>query len=138
VVRVVYDASDPTRVELLGVGGSRGGVPVLVPLALGTMLAGMAFVAGRHARRIGRVVRNHPWRPVRSRLVYVPQTFGFRQYSRTLVVLETPGGAVTVEPVGLGRVDPTFEPEALLAGLGTATMVLAAPGGGHVVAVRSR
>jgi hypothetical protein len=137
-VQVVYDPSDPRRVELLGVTTFGPGVPVVPPLAAGVLLAAMALVAGKHARQIGRVVRKEQWQPVKSQLVQVPQSFGFRQGSRTLLVLETPGGAVTVEPVGLSRVDPTFSPEAWVAGLDAAPMVLAAPGGSHLVPVRRR
>jgi hypothetical protein len=137
-VTVVYDPSDPTRVELLGVKTSGPGVPVVPPLAGGLLLLAMALVAGRHAWRIGRVVRREAWQIVASRLVQVPQTFAFRQGSRTLVVLETAGGEVTVEPTGLSRVDPTFAPEACVAGLDARTTVLAARGGGHVIAVRRR
>jgi hypothetical protein len=136
LVQLVYDPSDPTRVELVGVGDVHRGVPVLLPLVIGTALGVMALVAGRHASRIGHVVRNHPWRTVPTALVEVPQSFGFRRHARIVVVLELPGGPRTVEPIGLSRVDPTFSPEALLAGLGSARMVLAAPGGGHVVAAR--
>ena len=73
-----------------------------------------------------------------SHLVQQVQSLGFRQGSRTLVVLTTTHGPVTVEPLGFGRVNPTFEPEAWVAGLDRRTMALARPGGGSVIAVRAR
>jgi hypothetical protein len=135
-VTVVYDDSNPAHVELLGVTMSGRGVPLVLALAGAVLLAGMAIVAARHVRHIALVVRHEPWEAVRSRLVRVPLTFGLRRGSRVLVELETSSGPVTVEPIGLSRVDARFAPEAWVAGLGTKTMVLAAPGGGHVVPVR--
>ena len=132
-VQVVYDASDPNRVELQGVTTSGRGLPAVPALLAGGLLGAMAFVAGRHAHRIRRVLRAEPWHEVASSLEQVPQSFGLRQGSRTRVVLETMAGPVTVEPVGLNRVDPGFAPQALCAGTAGRHVVLAAPGGGHVV-----
>jgi hypothetical protein len=135
-VHIVYDPADPSRVEIQGVPAPVRGVPVVVLVALGSVLAGMALISGRHWRLIARIVRDEPWLAVRSRLTQESWSIGLRQRAKTLVILETPNGEVTVEPVGLGRVDPTFTPQAWVAGLGARTMVLAVPGGGHVIAVR--
>ncbi|MGZ4728388.1 MAG: DUF3592 domain-containing protein [Acidimicrobiales bacterium] len=137
-VTVVYDDADPTRVELLGVVTRGPGLPVVPPLIGGVVLAGMAIVAGRHAGQIGRAVRGEPWHAAPARLVQQSRSVAFRQGTRTLVVLSLPEGELAVEPIGLGRVDPTFEPEAWIAGLGRRTMALSVPGGGHVVAVHAR
>jgi hypothetical protein len=143
-VRVVYDPSDPMRVALLGKPGSARGVPPAALLGAAALLTAMALAAGRHVRQISHLVHHEPWQVVRSQLVQVPQSFGFRQGSRTLVVLDTPSGGLTVEPIGLSRVDARFAPQAWVVGLDagttvdTGTIVLAAPGGGHLVAVRRR
>jgi hypothetical protein len=137
-VTVVYDDDDPTRVELLGVVTRGPGLPVVPALIAGVLLSGMALVAGRHAWLIGRALRSGPWQPMPSRLEQQSQWLAFRQGTRTLVVLSRPEGELSVEPIGLGRVNPTFEPEAWIAGAGRRTMALAAPGGGSVVAVHSR
>jgi len=93
----------------------------------------------RHAREMDALRRaGDPWQPVPSRLVQRAQSVGFRQGSRTLVVLSLPSGDLSVEPIGLGRVNPTFEPEAWVAGVDRRTMALAAPGGGSVIAVHRR
>lgn len=138
VVRIVYDPDDPGRAELEGVAVPDRGLPAAVPLALGAALAVMALVGGRRAWRIRRVVRREPWWPADSRLVELPLSSGLRAGSRTLVRLDVPSGPVLVEPAGLGRLAPTFSPEAWVAGLDGPTTVLAAPGGGHVLAVRRR
>jgi hypothetical protein len=137
-VQVVYDASNPARVQLVGVVVSNRGLPAVIPFLGGLLLAAMALVAGRHTLFVWRVVRNSPWRSVDARLVQVPQSVGMRQGSRSVLVLDTPDGPLPVEPVGLSRVDPSFEPQTWLAGFGTRTMVVGAPGGRHVVAVRPR
>jgi hypothetical protein len=143
-VKIVYDPSHPTRVELLGQSTAANAVPPLAALIGAALFASMAVVAGRHVCQISGVVRREPWQIVRTQLVQVPQSFGFRRGSRTLVVLDTPSGPLTVEPIGLARVDPAFTPEAWIAGLGIDTavgqnaMVLAAPGGAHLVPVRAR
>ncbi len=137
-VDVVYDPADPGRVELVGVPPQRRGVPVAPPLILGVLLAAMAAVAGRHAAQIAHVLRHEGWLFVRSRLARDARTAGLRQRARTLVIVDTPGGPLTVEPLGLSRVDPGFAPEVWIAGLGARTLVLATPGGGHVVGVRRR
>jgi hypothetical protein len=135
-VRIVYDPSDPSRVALVGIDRPRRGLPAVVALGLGSVLGVMAALARRRAWRIGRVVRREPWWPLGSRLVQVPQSVGVRAGSRTLVVLDAPLGSLVVEPVGLGRLDPTFAPEAWAAGLDGPVTVLAAPAGGHVLEVR--
>ncbi len=94
----------------------------------------MAIVAGRRAWRIGRVVRNSPWRPVPARLVEVPYSVGFRERARFVLALDAPGGPLLVA-LGFGRLDPSFVPETWLAGIGGKRQVIAAPGGGHVLAV---
>src|SRR4051794_22610123 len=136
-VTVVYDDDDPTRVELLGVVTRGPGLPVVPALLAGVLALGMAVICGRHAWQIHGAVRSGPWVPVPSHLVQQVQSIGFRQGSRTRVVLTTRDGPLTVDPVGLGRVNPSFEPEAWVAGLDRPTMALAAPGGGSVVAVRA-
>jgi hypothetical protein len=138
IVTVVYDDTDPSRVELLGVVTRGPGVPVVPPLGLGVLSLGMAIVTGRRAWKIHRAVRRGPWLAVPSRVVQVAGESGRRQGTRTLVVVETRDGELTVEPLGLGRVTPDFEPEAWIAGLDRPTMALAVPGGGHVIAVRAR
>ena len=135
-VQVVYDPADLNRVELRGVTTAGRGLPATPALALGALFAAMAFVAGRHVVLIRHVLRREPWRTVASSLVQVPQSIGLRQGSRTRVVLETMAGPVTVEPVGLNRVDPGFAPEVRCAGTAGPHVVLAAPGGGHVVLAR--
>lgn len=143
-VKIVYDPSHPTRVELLGRSTDTNAVPPLAALIGAAIFASMAVVAGRHARQISGVVRREPWQVVPTQLVQVPLSFGFRPGSRTLVVLDTPSGRLTVEPIALARVDAAFTPEAWIAGLRIDTavspgvMVLAAPGGGHLVPVRAR
>lgn len=137
-VTVVYEETDPTRVEILGEPSRGPGVPLVPPLLAGAVFAGMAVVAGRHAWQIRRALGREPWLVVPSRLVQVAQSVAMRQGSRLLVVLETTEGEIVVEPLGFGRVDPTFEPEAWVAGLDRRTMALAAPGGGHVISVRLR
>ncbi len=109
------------------------------PLAVG-LLTVMALVAGRRTVTIRRTLRHEGWLFVRSRLIDDPATDGYRGRSRACVILDTPGGEPMVEPVGLNRVDPSFAPELWTCGLGTRhrTLVLAPPGGGHVVAVRRR
>jgi len=136
-VTVVYDDADPTRVELLGVVTRGPGLPVVPPLVVGVVVLGMAVVAGRHALQIRSALRRGPWEPLPSQLVQQVQSVGYRQGSRTRVVLTAADGPLTVDPIGLGRVNPTFEPEAWVAGRGRRTMALAAPGGGSVVAVRA-
>jgi hypothetical protein len=136
-VTVVYDDADPTHVELLGVVTRGPGLPVVPALLLGGLFLGMAIVAGRHAWQIRGAVRSGPWVRLPSHLVQQAQSVGYRQGSRTRVVLTTIDGPLTVDPIGLGRVNPTFEPEAWVVGLGRRTMALAAPGGGSVVAVRT-
>ena len=137
-VAIVYDPRDPEQIRLLGVDRHRRGVPTLLLAGLGSALGVMALLSGRRAWRIGRVVRREPWWPVESRLVQVPQALGFRQGFRTLARLDVPSGPLLVEPAGLGRLDSTCAPEAWVAGLEGPTIVLAAPGGGHVLAVRRR
>jgi hypothetical protein len=140
LVRIVYDADDPTHAQIEGMSTARGGVPITPPLAIGLILTVMALVAGRRTAAIGRVLRHEGWLFVRSRLVDDPSTDGYRGRARPFVVLDTPGGELMVEPVGLNRVDPSFAPELWTCGLGTRNriLVLAPPGGGHVVAVRRR
>jgi len=135
-VTVVYDAGDPSQVELQGVVSTGPGVPFAVPLIGAVLLTGMAVVAGRHAWQLACIVRKQPWVKLPSRVTQVPQSLGFRQGTRLLVVLDTADGDLTVDTLGFGRVDATFAPEAWVAGLGRKTMALAATGGGHVVAVR--
>src|SRR6185312_16341599 len=125
-VTVVYEDDEPSRAELLGIVTRGPGLPVVPALIGGVLLGGMALVAFRHALLIHRAIRHDPWQPVPSRLVQRAQSVGFRQGSRTLVVLSLPGGEVSVEPIGLGRVNPTFEPEAWVAGVDRRTMALAA------------
>ena len=137
-VTVVYEDDEPSRAELLGIVTRGPGLPVVPALIGGVLLGGMALVAFRHALLIHRAIRHDPWQPVPSRLVQRAQSVGFRQGSRTLVVLSLPSGDLSVEPIGLGRVNPTFEPEAWVAGVDRRTMALAAPGGGSVIAVHRR
>jgi uncharacterized protein DUF3592 len=132
---VVYDADDPSHVEVLGLGAGRRGIPLWAPLLGAGVLAVMAAVAGRRAWRIGRVVRSAPWRPVPARLVEVAYTVGFRERARLVLALDAPSGRMVVAPSGLGRIDPSFVPETWLAGVGGRRQVIAAPGGGHVLAV---
>lgn len=135
-VRVVYDPSDPTRAEIAGSASSRRGVPAAVLVGAAALLLVMAMVAGRHARQIGQIVRHHPWVALSTRLVQVSQVIGFRPGSRTEAVLDAPTGALVVEPIGLNRLDATFAPTSWVAGPGNQRMVLAPPGGGHLVLVR--
>jgi hypothetical protein len=132
---VVYDADDPSHVEVVGLGSSSGGVPLWAPLVGIGVLGAMAIVAGRRAWRISTVVRSAPWRPVPARLVEVPYSVGFRERARFVLALDGPGGRLMVAPSGLGRLDPSFVPETWVAGIGAKRQVIAAPGGGHVLAV---
>jgi hypothetical protein len=138
VVEVVYDGADPSRVEVLDARSSGRDLPALAFVVAGLLVTAAAVAAGRLALLIRRHLRSHAWQPVPTRLVQVPQSLGFRQGSKTFVVLELLEGPVTVETVGLSRVDASFAPDAWLAGRGTTTMVLAPPGGAHVVPVRER
>ena len=95
-----------------------------------------ATIAGRRAGRIARVLAHEPWRPVPSQLQAFRQDLGFRVGSAQTVVIEGSAGTVAVEPEGLARTDPSYAPEAWIAGPRSGALVLAAPGGGRVVAVR--
>jgi hypothetical protein len=137
-VAIVVDPRDASRVALIDATPQYAGPPAVVLAGFGAISAVMAVLAARNLGRIRRAVGTEPWLFVRSGLRQVPVDEGSRWGSRTFVVLETPRGAVSVEPIGLNRVDPSFAPEAWVAGLDDATMALAPPGGGHVVAVRRR
>jgi len=133
---VVYDPDHPSHVEIVGLASSHGGIPLWAPLLGAAVLAAMAIVASRRAWHVRKVVRSAPWRPVPARLVEVPYSVGFRERARFVLSLDAPGGPTMVAPSGLGRVDPSFVPVTWLAGVGGRHQVIAAPGGGHVLAVQ--
>jgi hypothetical protein len=136
VVEVMYERATPSHVEVVDARSSGRDLPALAFLVAGLLATAAALAAARLAHHIGRHLRAHDWHPVPTRLVQVPQSLGLRQGSKTFVVVELLEGPITVETVGLSRVDPAFAPEAWLAGRGAPTMLLAPPGGAHVVPVR--
>jgi hypothetical protein len=135
-VPVRYDRTDPTQAALQDVVPPPPGLPVVPPLVLGVLLAAMSVVAGRHLRQIVAILRVEPWVTVPARVVQVPQSYGFRHGSHAMLVLVAPDGEIGIEPIGLNRIGPDLEPEVWVAGLGSPRLVVAVPGGGHVLAAR--
>jgi len=137
-VAIVVDHDDAGRVALVDPTPQVAGAPAVVLFGLALLIGAMAVVAGRNVSRLRRAVRTEPWLFVHAQLRQFPLSQISRFGSRTFVLLDTPRGEVSVEPVGLNRVDPSFVPDAWVAGLDQASMALAPPGGGHVVLVRRR
>ena len=83
-----------------------------------------------------RILASHPWTPVPARIEQVPAGGGRLPGMRIVVRLDTSAGPRTMETVGFNRVDPGSEPEAWMAGPSEGRVVLAVPGGGHLVYLR--
>jgi hypothetical protein len=134
---VVVDPDDPSRAQVPGVVPPAPGPPPVLALVAGTFGLVAAVVAGRHVHLLAAAVRRQPWLEVHARLVRVPASFGWRRREQVLLQVDAPDGARLLEPLGLNRFDPAFEPHSWMAAdAGRRTVVVARPGGGHLVLTR--
>jgi hypothetical protein len=114
----------------------RHGIPVMVPLTFSLVLAVSSFVAGRHAHLARRVLRANRWVAVPARVVAVPYSSGTAQRSQSVLAIRgLDDRSILVQPLGLRRLDPRFEPVAWTAGAAGRRFVVSPPGGGRVLCV---
>ena len=135
-VAILYDPRDPDQVRLVGVDPHRRGIPTLLLAGLGSALGVLALLAGR--RRLA----HRPGRPPRAVVAGRVAPRPGPPAARLPAGVPDPGSPRRAQRPAAGRaggprppLDPTFAPEAWVAGLEGPTVVLAAPGGGHVLAV---
>jgi hypothetical protein len=114
----------------------RHGIPLMVPLTFAVLLAASSFVAGRHARAARRVARANRWVAVPARVLAVPYSSGTAQRSQSVLAIQgLDDRSILVQPLGLRRLDPRFEPVVWTAGAADHRFVVSPPGGGRVLCV---
>jgi len=131
-VTVVYDPANPASAQVLGVTTQQG-MPFAIPLFVGVLLLVMAAATIRHAARIARVLRAEPWESVTSEVTALTAKGAI---PRVVADLQTSKGHRRVSAVGLSRIDESFTPLALVAGVDAKLTVLANSDGSRVVGSR--
>jgi hypothetical protein len=135
-VTVVHRAGG-SEYQVLGIVPDVSGVPLAVPLVLGVVLAGAAFLSSRHGRLARRVTKAHRWVAVPATVVEVPYSTVRRQRSQSVLAIRgLDDRSIIVEPVGLRRLNPTFQPVVWTAGVADRRFVVSPPGGGRVLCVQ--
>jgi hypothetical protein len=122
--------------QVLGIVPDAHGIPLMVPLTFCLLLAAFASLASRHGRLARRVTRSNRWVAVPARVVAVPYSAGLGQRSGFVLALRgLDDRSIVVQPVGLRRLTPSFEPVAWTAGVADRRFVVSTPGGGRVLCV---
>ena len=100
------------------------------------MLSVGSYLASRHARLARRVTRSNRWVAIPARVVEVPYSAGLGQRSQYLLAIRgLDDRSILVQPVGMRRLNPTFQPVVWTAGVADRRFVVSPPGGGRVLCV---
>ena len=125
-----------SRYLVVGIVPDAHGIPLMVPLSFTVLLSVASYLASRHARLARRVTRSNRWVAVSARVVEVPYSAGLGQRSQYLLAIRgLDDRSIVVQPVGLRRLNPTFQPVVWTAGVADRRFVVSPPGGGRVLCV---
>ncbi len=121
---------------VLGIVPDAHGIPLIVPLSFTVLLSAGSYLASRHARLARRVTRSNRWVAIPARVVEVPYSAGLGQRSQYLLAIRgLDDRPILVQPVGMRRLNPTFQPVVWTAGVADRRFVVSPPGGGRVLCV---
>jgi hypothetical protein len=123
--------------QVVGIVPDAHGIPLMVPLTFTVLLSVASYLASRHARLARRVTRSNRWVAVPARVLAVPYSAGMGQRSQFLLAIRgLDDRSILVQPVGLRRLNPTFQPVVWTAGVADRRFVVSPPGGGRVLCVQ--
>jgi hypothetical protein len=132
----VVHRSGGSQYQVLGIVPDAHGIPLMVPLTFTVLLSVASYLASRHARLARRVTRSNRWVAVPARVVAVPYSAGMGQRSQYLLAIRgLDDRSILVQPVGLRRLNPNFQPVVWTAGVADRRFVVSPPGGGRVLCV---
>ncbi len=136
-IEVVYDATNPGVVEVVGAAPVAAPLPWPMLIVLGAVVVAIgASLAGR-LRWTARVLRANPWVEVEAHVLEVPLAGG-SQHALTLVELHgAPDDGIVLAGAASWRARPmtAFTPRAWVAGSGR-RFVIAARGGAPIVCAK--